>query len=97
MAKQKQKPKAPGTFDRLLSRILIPMLVLVVCQFARRELQSPWTEVLSGLQFICLAVIIFLIVRTFPHPIRSLNQGLARERTEVRREKRRKKSKRKRR
>ena len=96
MAKQKQKPKETGTFDRLLGRMLIPMLVLVVCQFARRDLKSPWTEVLSGLQFICLAVIIFLIVRAFRHPIRSLNRGLARERTEVRRQKRRKKSKRKR-
>ena len=56
---------------------------------------SPWSEILTVTQFLCPVAALIIFFKAYPHPIRTFNKKLARERAELEKEMRRKKAKRK--
>lgn len=83
----------PSKGDRLFWYILPVLLLFVASIRFARTAPSPWAEILVVLQFVCPAVVLLLLWRAFPHPLRSMNKKLAAERAELRRQQKRKKKK----
>lgn len=102
-SRKKEKPQKQRSEDKQAGRakkkdalswiILLLALVFLACMRFAPDLPTPWREILTVVQFSCPVAIIVLLIRAYPHPIRMMNQKLARERRELERNKKKKKRK----
>jgi len=74
-------------------RIFWPSMLLIAGFIAAdrfgSSLGSPWSEILVAFKVLCPIVIVVLLVWAFPHPLRTMNAKLARERESLKKEKKR--------
>jgi len=58
------------------------------------KIPAPWEDICGGVAVACLGLAIVLLLKAYPHPLRTLNRKLAKERKDLTRQQKRKKSKR---
>ena len=57
------------------------------------KIPSPWEDICGGAAIVCLVGAIVLLFKAYPHPLRTLNTKLAKERKDLSRQQKRKKGK----
>jgi hypothetical protein len=82
-----RKKKADFFFYALLTLLT----VFFLCMRFGPALGSPWSEILTVVQFLCPILAGVLFFKTYPHPLRSMNRRLAEERRTIARESKKKK------
>ena len=93
--KDEKTPRKPSSkMDRFLWYLVIILAVFVASTHLARRLDSPWQEVLGVVQLACPFLAVGLFFVTFPHPIRALGRSVVRQRTDLKREEKKKRKKR---
>ncbi|MGQ9591357.1 MAG: hypothetical protein ACUVYA_13815 [Planctomycetota bacterium] len=85
--------KAASPMDRIFWPLLGLAAVFFLAERFRPSLSSPWAEIVTVVQILCPIVAAILLIRAYPHPLRTFQRKLAAERANYEREAKRKKKK----
>ena len=91
--KENAEKKKASKGDQLTWYLLILALLFLAGSWLGGKAKSPWGELITAVQVLCVIAAVALAIKTYPHPLRTLNKKLARERQDLKRQKKKKKKK----